>query len=42
MAGFPRLKREVEIGCGRGDTHVPRSLQRGYTDIEKNSGMSGR
>jgi hypothetical protein len=40
MAGFPRLKRAVEIGCERSDSHVPRSLQRGYTDIEKNPGSS--
>jgi hypothetical protein len=43
MAGFPRLRRrDDKFGRGNGEIHVPRSLQRGYTDIEKNPGMLSR
>jgi len=37
MAGFPQFgrKSENESDVAR-ENHVPRSLQRGYTDIEKN------
>ena len=38
MAGFPRIVRKHKhVVKQTQDFHVPQSLQRGYTDIEKNS-----
>ncbi|KAF2027484.1 hypothetical protein EK21DRAFT_102554 [Setomelanomma holmii] len=37
MAGFPKIRREKETAeTSEQSSHVPTSLQRGYTDIEKN------
>jgi hypothetical protein len=41
MAGFPRFGKRVNcIGGEMGDDHVPGSLRRGYTDLQKSPGMS--
>jgi hypothetical protein len=37
MAGFPKVQWKRRVGCDATEDHVPRSLQRGYTDIEMNS-----
>jgi hypothetical protein len=37
MAGFPQIRRKQDVVVENGKAmHVPNSLQRGYTDIEKN------
>jgi hypothetical protein len=42
MAGFPKVQWKRHIGCEENEDHVPRSLVRGYTDIEMNSIALGR
>jgi hypothetical protein len=37
MAGFPKVQWKLRASCDAKEDHVPRSLQRGYTDIEMNS-----
>jgi hypothetical protein len=41
MAGFPKVRWTGRVDDATNREHVPHSLQRGYTDIEKNPGASG-
>jgi hypothetical protein len=42
MAGVPKVQWKRHVGCDEKEDHVPHSLKRGYTDIEKHpTALSG-